>query len=587
MSAARTRILLGDDQELLARVRPAIASRPDYDVVTAASAEEALQQAAASRVAIFPAAGGFDGIETCRRLKAASGGATMVMLVVASDAVALRDPCFGAGADDVLFSPVDGADVPKRIEAPSGVLFRAAPRADVTLRVHLQTGAGKVLEVDASAVSREGLVVTLPAGANPQPNTLVRAIFTLYEGGTLTLYARATPGEPMPRAIFRFVGVTAEERGAIDYFVDFYRKQQPGEAKPEPWQEEPTGEQKASTAAKAAAAAAAPAVATSGDAKATDETLADILAVELGELAAIASRIAAGRSDVVAPAGFNLGRLRQFIPKLTPTENSALRGTTMYNDAIVDLRAASGAKLKLYEMTAQLKGGGDPLLSKTAAQQASNALIGEAERVHGRLEALIAERVKQANTVAVKDLNSVKTTLVSACLELKNTVDRDILGKAPTAAAPAVSAGPQPVRYDKPVSASAPSIDSGASAAAAKRPQGSGRGKRAVLGVFLLAGIAGAAWSNRGLFVPPAPQEFVAKNPELASGNLRVWHAVTRGSDWLLVVDDSWKHLDDGQRKAAVADLAKQAPPDAKQIRVLDARNAELYTQPIGAATTP
>src|SRR5689334_7500858 len=131
MSANRTRLLFADDTDLLARARPGIVGRPDFDVVMAASTDEALQLAAeipAPGAVVLPAdSGQIDGLQVCRAVKASASGG-VVLLALPADGSARRDACFAAGADDVLFAPVEAVDITTRLER-NAAAFREAPRA--------------------------------------------------------------------------------------------------------------------------------------------------------------------------------------------------------------------------------------------------------------------------------------------------------------------------------------------------------------------------------------------------------------------------------------------------------------------------
>lgn len=588
MAAVRTRILFGDDTDLLAQARAAIASRPDLDVVVAGSTAEALEAAASTphpRVAVLPVSGELDGITVCAQLKAAIPE-LIVVLVVPPAEMGRRDACFIAGADDVIFGAVDAADLAGRIDARTAAPFRSAPRATVALAVHLQGSMnGPIIECTGQQISREAMSVDLPAGIqSPPANTLVRAIFTLFQGGTLTVWARfAGPTEPPPRTVLRFVGLTDTERRAIDYFVDFYLKSATARAAVE----EVTGEVTRETAAQRAAAggSAVPQTATGrtnvgpvADIVPSGETLRLLADCDLGAVAEAAVKLLSGAAglDAQPPEGFSVLRFRTLFPKLTPTEQAALRGSSSYPDLTDNLRLSGAMKLRLFEMIAQAKTA-PPDIDKGAAEQACLAAIADAQQVHKLIEAAIEGRVKAAETDAIRELGTVNVGLLNACFELKRILDQDILKKKPAPMAPvkpANGAGAEPVapaKYERHSKepAAAPGKErekakegekeSASSPAKTSAASSEGRGRKVAMGLLLVACAAGAAWTNRYLFLPRPPVVHIESNFAYAIGKIHVMFETTAGKSRVFVVDDTWKQATSDERQKALAEMGARA----------------------------
>ncbi len=586
MSAVRTRILFGDDTDLLAQARMAILSRADLDVVMAGTTEEALEIAAMNprpRAAILPAKGEIDGVEVCRRLKSSSPD-TMILLALAPGDLGSRDACFLAGADDIVFAPVDAADLVARIGAARGPAFRQAPRADVELALHLQGSAtGPVIESRGLQISTDAIAVQLPNGVQPPPpGTLVRAIFTLYEGGTLTVWARFAPGDAGSAAV-RLVGLHEQERRSIDYFVDFYRKGATARAAVE----EVTNEVTLANPAASATPTATPAKTQSGlaveDLKPTDQTLHELVNADLDAIASAAGLVTAGREGTaMPPAGFSVLRFRTLVPKLAPAEVSALRGTTMHNDILGDLRLCSGAKLRLFEMNSQIRSGAAGL-SKIAAEQAVMAVIAEAQQIHKILEAALEARVKAGNTDAVRDLGPVNVGLVNACIDLKRTLDVEILKKAATNVA-AAGAAPTQAKYDH-----APKDDEASRPATAKPRQApAGKGRRIALTLIIAGGLAAAIWQNYRLLNPPAAAPFTAPAFLWAAGDAHILQEATREKAMIFVVDGTWKAAPQKDRDAALAKMATRAAlAGSSSASIVAVTGETLGTVPMASATAP
>lgn len=134
MDARRARVMVVDDEADLRRALERALVLHGYAVETAADGTEALRQLAAEApdaLVLDVAMPSVDGLEVCRRLRAA-GDRTPVLLLTARDGVDDRVAGLDAGADDYLVKPFALEELLARIRA---LLRRAGPETSgVVLR---------------------------------------------------------------------------------------------------------------------------------------------------------------------------------------------------------------------------------------------------------------------------------------------------------------------------------------------------------------------------------------------------------------------------------------------------------------------
>jgi two-component system response regulator MprA len=121
-------LIIDDDRALRDALRRAL-TLAGYEIDAAASGEAGLAQLAAQRpdaVVLDVGLGGMDGLEACRRLRAA-GDRVPVLMLTARDSVDDRIDGLDAGADDYLVKPFDVGELKARLRA----LMRRANDADV------------------------------------------------------------------------------------------------------------------------------------------------------------------------------------------------------------------------------------------------------------------------------------------------------------------------------------------------------------------------------------------------------------------------------------------------------------------------
>jgi len=155
MSARRTILVVDDDARLGASLRRALAYE-GYAVEVVADGPGALVAArdrAPDLVVLDVMLPGLDGVEVCRRLRAGSDVA--ILMLTARDAVSDRVAGLDAGADDYLVKPFAYDELLARVRA---LLRRREPGGPEVLQC-----ADLVMNVTAHEVRRAGRAVDLTA----------------------------------------------------------------------------------------------------------------------------------------------------------------------------------------------------------------------------------------------------------------------------------------------------------------------------------------------------------------------------------------------------------------------------------------
>ncbi len=122
-------LIVDDDRAVRESLRRAL-SLTGYEVTLAETGSEALSQLATSvpdAVVLDIAMPELDGLEVCRRMRAA-GDRTPVLMLTARDAVSERVEGLDAGADDYLVKPFDLDELKARVRA---LLRRGTPTGEL------------------------------------------------------------------------------------------------------------------------------------------------------------------------------------------------------------------------------------------------------------------------------------------------------------------------------------------------------------------------------------------------------------------------------------------------------------------------
>ena len=144
------RILVCDDDRQIVRALRLVLREAAYEVITAETGEDALDQAAVRG----PHAAIVDlmlpdlpGIEVCRRLREWSGMPILVLSAVGEEAVKIE--ALQSGADDYVTKPFGPGELVARV----GALLRRAGRADTEPHVEAD---GLLIDLAAHRVTQEG-----------------------------------------------------------------------------------------------------------------------------------------------------------------------------------------------------------------------------------------------------------------------------------------------------------------------------------------------------------------------------------------------------------------------------------------------
>src|SRR5467141_2107195 len=132
VSASARRILVVDDDPMVATTIQRVLRPEGYDVEVALGGAAALDQARACRpdlVVLDLMMPGIDGLEVCRQLRA--NGSLPILMLTARSGTADRVRGLDTGADDYLVKPFAYPELLARVRA---LLRRASPGAGETLR---------------------------------------------------------------------------------------------------------------------------------------------------------------------------------------------------------------------------------------------------------------------------------------------------------------------------------------------------------------------------------------------------------------------------------------------------------------------
>jgi two-component system response regulator MprA len=155
VSAGARRILVVDDDPMVATTVQRVLRPEGYDVDVALGGAQALEQARAHRpdlVVLDLMMPGIDGLEVCRQLRA--NGNLPILMLTARSGTADRVRGLDTGADDYLVKPFAYAELLARVRA---LLRRTPPSATVLQFADLS------LEIETREVRRGARVIPLTA----------------------------------------------------------------------------------------------------------------------------------------------------------------------------------------------------------------------------------------------------------------------------------------------------------------------------------------------------------------------------------------------------------------------------------------
>jgi len=155
VSAAPRRILVVDDDPMVATTIQRVLRPEGYEVEVALGGAAALEQARANRpdlVVLDLMMPGIDGLEVCRQLRA--NGALPILMLTARSGTGDRVRGLDTGADDYLVKPFAYAELLARVRA---LLRRVAPPSTILQFADL------TLEVETGEVRRGDRVIPLTA----------------------------------------------------------------------------------------------------------------------------------------------------------------------------------------------------------------------------------------------------------------------------------------------------------------------------------------------------------------------------------------------------------------------------------------
>src|SRR2546425_12891356 len=155
VSAGARRILVVDDDPMVATTVQRVLRPEGYEVDVALGGGQALEQARAKRpdlVVLDVMMPGIDGLEVCRQLRA--DGDLPILMLTARSGTAERVKGLDTGADDYLVKPFAYAELLARVRA----LLRRTPPPSSILQF-----ADLTLEIATGEVRRGGRVIALTA----------------------------------------------------------------------------------------------------------------------------------------------------------------------------------------------------------------------------------------------------------------------------------------------------------------------------------------------------------------------------------------------------------------------------------------
>lgn len=612
-------LLVAERNDLVGAARIALSAFPNVELVTA-DANQLLQQATGASAILLPSSGNPDGNGLCRSLKQQNPTARVLVVV---DDPAGREAAMEAGADDIIVGQLEPDDLRVRLGRLGGVSFTKNERVEIPLAVSLTMGES-TYPAQALAISREAIFISWPNP--PAVGTSMRITLSPYEGTTIQLWGRVqntigpggADGLSSEGALVRFLGVTKDELHAISYLVDYYSESsgtsEANGSTAAPVENEPIAEDDAPSieaTGKSSDHADAPKKSgpspsspwdqlteTSAGRAVMVESVSALADADAEQLAIAATTFSKTRDTSQLPAGISSDEMRGFLPRLTPPETSAMRGTSTLADLTGDLLRSAGSRLKCLILTARFRTLTKKLYDpnvQLAAEEATTRILDEVVQIHGVLNQQMQVRMQGGNMEAARDLRQVTTSLLQTAQELENALDKYIFGaEVEETSAPVLKAPPEIARYDKPKPTESPTsptpkgkTETTGSKSKSKsktkpKPKASKKdgppsntGRRIALAVLLIVAVGGTLWTYKNMFVGGGESGFVTTHALVTIHEVNIWRITTSpdGTEVRVMTDATYDKLPVEERPAFFEEVQEYVDSQYGEGKIIFVRN--------------